>query len=260
LPIKNFWKEYFYATFFPEALSAGIMRKTILFFAIALILQAKITAQKTEYFANINSGFFYFTGENSSAETGITLQPEIRPFIYNSPGRKSGISYEASLHGQYVARKKIIYGIELIYQSLQSKTNIVAASQFTYSSTILVVNGKLILSSSFIDIAPFMGYRLTNGKIIIDLKGGAEYAVCIDRKEKIDATIINSGQEIKKKHSVSNRVADLRIRFQLTTFYRRLGINAGYFLGLNNYYQKNAIGKPKAYANFFRLGLSYKIK
>lgn len=235
------------------------MRKTILFFATAFILQAKIIAQKTEYFANINSGFFYFTGENSSAETGITLQPEIRPFIYNSPGRKSGASFEVSLQGQYVTRKKIIYGIEIIYQSIQSKTNIVAASQFIYSSTILFANGNSFLSSSFIDIAPFMGYRLTSRKLIIDLKGGPEYAVCIDRKEKINATLINSGQEIKEEHSLNKR-PDFRTRLQLTTFYKRFGINAGYFHGISNYYKKDEVGNPKAYSRFLRLGLTFKIK
>ncbi len=100
-----------------------------------------------------------------------------------------------------------------------------------------------------------MGKRLLAKKITLDATLGLDVALCL----KSHASLVTSfGNEDYwfTKNEISPAV-DLRPRLQLAAGYKKLGIAAGYSLGLINY--KSAPG-TKAYSNFLRMGLSYRLK
>jgi hypothetical protein len=237
-----------------------MIRKTTLLCISLFFLQGILIAQKTEFSVNLNSGFHHFNGENYPGVMIVTMMPEPDIFPYGSPGEKSGFSYELSLQAQRVTKKKIIYGFELGYQSLQSKRAITGVTASIYSNYMAVANGSAKVTGTFIDIAPFAGYRFQYKQVTIDLKTGPEYAPCIERKQKINATYPGSSDEIVSERSLSNKRADLRIRGQVVVSYKKIGINAGYSYGLTNFYNNDVFGHPQYHSRFVRLGLNYRIK
>lgn len=235
-------------------------KPTLLIIAI-LLIQEMVTAQKIEYSANVNSGFFHYAGEDPSPFLPtITLFPEPLSFPVGTPGKKSGFSIEVSVQAQKVSAKKIIYGLDLSYQSLQSKADIVAITPTIYSSSLWPASGTMKLTGEYIGIHPFAGYRFSSKKITIDLKAGPEYAHCVDRNQKMNATVYGLNQKFFNKYNVSNKPSDFRIRGQVTIMYKRFGINAGYSHGLTNFYKEDAAANPEYYSSFVRLGVNYRIR
>ena len=217
-------------------------------------------AQHFEFGIAANSGWHYFAGEDARKNTGITLYPSPQPDVYGLFGAHSGFSYEFSSHIQRVARKKWIYGVAVSYQSLKSKADIILIWPSILSSAIFPATGSSTLTNKFIAVTPYVGYRLMDRKVALDFRSGLELGYCIDRDEKIDAVYTRTGVILYEEYDVHTTRSDMRISFQLNAIYRSVGINAGYFFGIKNYFDDDAIGNPEAYSRFFWLGISYRIK
>ena len=234
--------------------------KLITAFLVLTCITSHTNAQQIEFGIAANSGWHYFAGEDARKITGITLSPSPQPDVYSLFGTHSGFSYEFSSHIQRVARKKWIYGVAVAYQSLQSKADITVIWPSIVSSVIFPATGSSTLTSKFIGITPYAGHRLIDRKVTLDFRSGLELAYCLDRDEKIDAVYTQTGVKLNEEYDVPTNRSDMRISFQLNSTYRSIGFNAGYFLGIKNYFDDDSIGDPEVYSRFFWLGISYRIK
>lgn len=213
-------------------------------------------AQQIEFGINLNSGPHYFGGSDAQENTGIVLD---RIYLYTSYGKKRSFSYEFSIEGQRITAKKLIYGISLAYQSLQSKSNITVISPSIISSAIWLATGSSKQTSRFIGMAPFAGYRIKEGKIAFDIKAGLQLAHCVDRDEKNEATYTHNGQKVYQEYDASQSPSSLRLRLELTSSYKFIGLTGGCLWGVKNFASKDN-GNPKAFSRYFWIGMSYRIK
>lgn len=231
--------------------------KLILLLLLLPGLSVTAKGQRTTFSANLNSGIFKYTGDESYETSGLTTFPSIWTQKEGTPGKKSGFSYEISGTLQRTTKSRFLFGAELAFQSLQAKTSVVARSAFPASSAFIFADGETSLTSQFICLTPFVGYRLLNKKVKMDLTPGFEMAACISRKEKIDAKDQNSPDIEYKANNDLSRRPDYRVRIQLNTSMGRIGLNTGYVIGTKNYYGKDPNIRPEAKSRFIRLGLSY---
>jgi hypothetical protein len=237
------------------------MRKKLPLLFTALIAFASIAlAQKNELYFNINSGAFHYTGENTSYLILDTPGPLSPSTGYVSPGTKSGFCYEFSVTGQRVTKSRIIYGVDLAYQSFESKTGKFNPVNLSYSSYIGPPTSlEASLRSEFLAISPMVGYRVIDKKFRLDLKAGIEFASPIRRKQEFQSLILTTGQVMNHEGNVESKRPDNRVRFQLVGSYKRFAVNAGYSVGLTNYYSWKVERGDKVLSRLLRLGVGFRI-
>lgn len=234
--------------------------KQILLALPLLCLAAIANCQRTTYSVGFNSGLFRYTGEGASHTSGITTHPSPRTLNEGMPGKKSGFSYEVTLNAQRITKSRILFGGELAWQSMQSRTTVVAQTPTIYSSFFMFATGKTTVTSQFITLTPFVGYRLLDKKIKLDISTGLEITGCINREENIKATNSSTGEKLSGSHELAKR-PDHRVRLQLNTSLGRFGLTTGYAIGLTNFYpEPDAMYFfPEARSSFIRLGLNYRL-
>jgi hypothetical protein len=127
-----------------------------------------------------------------------------------------------------------------------------------YENYSVLANGQAILTSRFIDVEPFAGYRFTPGGVMVDLTGGVDLAHCLSARENGKA---EAGNGISYHSFVDRKTisTDLRPRMQVTAGYRRVAVSAGYSLGLCNYMAGSIGGPTGAYGRLFRFGVQYRL-
>lgn len=221
-----------------------------------LCLAVSANCQRTTYTIGLNSGIFKYSGDNASDVSAINVQPWLRTQFGGTPGRKPGFSYEVSGNIQRTTKSRLIFGLELAWQSLQAKTTINGLIPTMYSSYFAPTTGKTKLTSQYICITPFAGYRLLDQKIRIDITTGLEMAGCISRKEYIDAVNPTTGEVLTGTSDVTKN-NDVRARLQLNTSMGRIGLTTGYSLGFTNFYKDEDFFT--AHSGFLRLGLNYRL-
>jgi|GEM_PF-3180087 len=243
--------------FFNAACQRVCMKPKQILLALPLLCLAATTcAQQTTYSAGVNSGLFSISSKNSSISSTVVLRPLMR-FEVMGPSKSSAeFSYEINGRMQRNTRNGLIYGAELAFQSLRSSVDITYAIPFSYSSALLPANGKVKMHNSFIALTPYAGFRILDKKITVDLTSGLEIAACIKRDEQItvQTTYTNDRTEAI---SELKKTTDYRVRFQVITSFKKIGITAGYAAGLKNYYHKDDL--LTGHSRFIRLGLTYRI-
>jgi hypothetical protein len=243
------------------------MKKTVLTSAILFIITS-VFGQRTEFRLSLNSGLFSFAGKSSesisyinSMRFGVTQIGE--PYTNNPYGSKNGLSYGVSGNVRRVTKKKIIYGVDLGYEMLRSKTaingiNVVNPTLSIWPSpaSVYPASGKTYLNVSFINIHPFAGYRFVLKPVHIDLTAGVDIGRCLKAKEKGSA---DGTDGITYKTSVDRETitTDIRPRIQLSVDYKKFGAYIGYSAGLKNYKEDYAGGTNEAYSRIFRFGVTY---
>ncbi|GHB59817.1 outer membrane beta-barrel protein [Persicitalea jodogahamensis] len=239
---------------------------------LALILTAAFAdsslAQKTEVYISANSGLFSFTGPSASRTSQINtdyflsapLAREVTGYTNSVLGKLSGLSYGISSHIQRVSRGNFISGIGLSYEDLRSK---VLIDKVIVTNNIAPIPenavGKTILSNRFVNISPYLGYRIKRDQISLDLAAG------------FDLGYLLRSYEEGKAETVSDRVAttslerewginlDVRPKLQATVQYQRTGVFASYARGLSNYYNEYDGGDFKATSQMTRFGITYRV-
>ena len=230
--------------------------KQILLALPLLCLAVAANCQRTTYNVGLNSGIFRYTGDNAFEVSAINVYPELRTQFGGTPGKKTAFSYEITGNIQRITKSRIIFGMELAWQSLQTKTNINGLIPTMYSSYFMPTTGNTRLTNQFISLTPVAGYRLLDKKIKVDLTTGLELAACISRKEKIDARNPDSDEHLSTTNDLPKN-NDLRVRLQLNTSMGRFGLTTGYAAGLTNFYKDE--GFFMARSSFIRLGLNYRL-
>lgn len=234
-----------------------IYRRLLLMPSFALLTAASCYSQSTEFNLNAYTGMFHFRGPASSSYTTVYTGNVNRVDL--PYGRSSGFSYGAELQGMRVTKQRIIYGAGLSYESLESHAGIdsvglVGFAGVTYGPT----TGKADLRNQFITLNPFAGYRIWRGKIKLDVLIGVDAAFSLNR------TLHSNAPEYRdRKEEVDGPLLDFRPRLQLNARLHKWGILAGYSRGLTNSYQYTGyeyVKQKKAFTEFWRFGISYRVK
>ncbi|WP_430899294.1 MULTISPECIES: hypothetical protein [unclassified Paraflavitalea] len=208
-----------------------------------------------------NSGFASFKGSGSAVATQVTnytigFSPTILANQYY--GRNSGTSYGVELQASYTFKSNIDLGIGAGFESISTTSKVVS---YTQAGIVLIVydaNGKTVLTGTYVNLNPYIGYTKSISGFKLGLKIGADFA--IPQKLKAKTTYIVptiSKNEVTFTQNPEKPSLDIRPRVQATAEYNKIILSVGYAKGLTNYQTNNANGE--AYLNYFRIGLGYTI-
>jgi hypothetical protein len=235
-----------------------IMKKLLL--SITALLTLTIAhGQITEYRISLNSGLFSFTGLSASATSSIIPgdQPDLSR-TNNPYGSKSGLCYGLSGNIQRVTKRSFIFGSDLGFEVLRSKVIINQIDGYTVES-VYPATGKTFLNNNFLNINPFLGYRIIEKPIILDITGGIDYAYCLKANEAGHATDSN-GKKYETSRDRKTIKSEVRPRIQISMDYKKFGLYLGFSYGLTNYMSGYLGGTWESYARLLRFGLTYQIK
>ncbi|MDD4741422.1 MAG: hypothetical protein RBR47_03450 [Bacteroidales bacterium] len=236
------------------------MQKT-LFTIVTLCLVSVSYGQTTEFRISLNSGLFSFAGEDAEYVSFINYNDRTESGNTNNPyGSKGGLGIGLSGNIKRVSKENFIFGADLGYELLRSKTKINTIHGNTGSSTYsLDATGKTFLNSNFINLHLFMGHRLPANKINLDFTGGLEIGYCLNATEKGSATA-SDGTKYETSRDRKTIDYDIRPRVQIEANYKKVGAYIGYSFGLTNYKSNFDGGAFACYARLLRFGLTYQIK
>lgn len=234
------------------------MKKLLLVIA-ALLTLTIAQAQKTEYRISFNSGLFSFAGNEANETTFLFFNDQTNlGYTDNSYGSKMGLSYGLSANIQRVTKGNFILGLDLGYETLRSKRSIIGFVASNGTETYeLSADGQTFLNSQFANVYPFLGYRIMESPIILDLTGGIDIAHCLSAKEDGEATDSN-GKKYETSSEVETIKNEIRPRIQLSVGFKKVGVYVGYSYGLKNYLE-GYIPAFESKARLLRFGLTYKI-
>jgi len=142
----------------------------LIFIAFALIYTlTNASAQKTELKGSLNSGLFAFSGVSAQANTNINYDDLTKSGYTNNPyGSDVGLSYGLSLNIKRITRCNFIFGLDIGYEDLRSKILIDQIDGFNGSSTYQNnATGQTYLNNYFLNLYPFVGYRLISHKVFL---------------------------------------------------------------------------------------------
>lgn len=243
------------------------MKETLLTF-FSFLLLTQLYAQKFEVSILANSGLFHYSGNGTTSASFINYaQPPFNSYPNYSFGNKNSFSYGAGIQAQYVAKCGFIAGLQAGYDVLRSKADITAVDGAeilpfinTFSST-TPVKGSSVVQNEFINLNPFVGYRLPIKKINIDLLIGVDLPFGVGSYEKSSSTAAD-GTVYKTYVNYGNGGFDFRNRFGIAVSYHRYGITASYAHGLINHSADLLDDSPtvyEAHSELVRFGISYRI-
>lgn len=244
------------------------MKQRLISLIPLLISSVLAYGQHSEWSVYFSSGLFHVNSEvvvepfYSSINT-YTLANSKKDAYVNQPwGPNSGFSYGFGMEFKKVAKRKIIWGVDLGFESLQSKKNIYWINEVSVQNYVPAI-GHSTMRNSYINIFPFLGYRIVCNKINIDLQGGGDMAFSpILPHEKAEAKAIATGDviqcNISSRDHPGSAPVDFRWRVQCAIGYKKWKLFSGYSIGLLN--QEGQTAKEHSYARYFRFGISSRIK
>jgi len=241
-----------------------IMKKTVLTLAIVFIL-ASVFGQRMEYRLSFNSGLFSFAGKSSGSTTFINSyimnsSNALNAYTNNPYGSKNGLCYGLSANVKRVTKINVVYGVDLGYEMLRSKTTVDGV--YDHNGVALInltpASGKAYLDFSFINIQPFAGYRFEIKPVHIDLTAGVDIARCLSAKEKGNAET-TTGLAYNTSVDRKTITTDIRPRVQLAADYKKFGAYVGFSLGQVNYMKDYVGGTNENYSRIFRFGITYRL-
>jgi hypothetical protein len=228
------------------------MRKILLSILAAITLIPALA--QSELNAALGSGFSYFRDKNAPA---AALKYDTRTgniSTVNPYGTQSGFYNSASLNLKRISVTHSIVGLEAAVEWLRCKSEITNVQNF--GSLRIPASGKANLTTTFLTLSPFLGYRLSFKHIDIDFMAGLDLGYCLRLHETTEATD-TSGKEY---HTTGDKPAargDSRIRLQVTVGIRRFGVFAGYSAGISPFFLQDAEGVSLGQSHVARFGVSY---
>jgi len=246
------------------------MKKTLLtLFGIVAVMH--LYAQKVEVSVEANSGSFYYSGASAAGNTEIIQTSDDKNHTNNTYGSNSAFGYGFAVQTQVVSKCGFLYGLQAGYDVLKSKTIINAVAPFEVffpsANYIVLPNpamGQTYLQDKFINLNPYVGYRLRLKNIKIDILPGADVAFNTSSYNKGEATTTNNNNVYQVDEKLANAPVDVRLKMGLAVACNRFGITASYARGITNYEKDivdNTTGKDdyNAQSRLFRLGITYRI-
>jgi len=165
-PGKNILTNNFFKILNEEHTKLYIM-KQLLLLLITLTLFGNVFGQKIELTASLNSGLFSFKGVDATKNTYLRVDNSTGQCqVMSSIGSEGGLCYGLSLNLKKIIKKKYFFGVDIGYEVLRSRANIIAIEESTpifsgqsYDVTYHIATGSAYTNNSFINTHPFIGYR-----------------------------------------------------------------------------------------------------
>jgi hypothetical protein len=216
------------------------------------------SGQHTEIRLNAGSGIFSYRGSGSSStSTGVLY--DFAPLISTTPyGKKPGFSYSFGLQVQQVTKQNHVFGLDLSFERLKSKKEVIVfvASDVEGAPSPPPQSVQVSLANSFVTLSPFIGQRLLYKAITLDVSIKSDLAYYLKNQEVIKTSDNMEGRVIYN-HSQRKSFADLRPGIQISATYKKLGLAAGYSIGLINFQPGTT---DKAYTRLLSTRVSYRLK
>jgi len=236
--------------------------KTFCFPALLLVccfISLSAQSQNKELKFNAYSGLFSFRGSGATSNAPISITgPSDEPGLFTAYpfGRKGGFSAAFEIQAQRVTKGKQLLGTGIGFERLQSK---VAFDSVATQIGRLQSKGNVVLTNSFITVTPYFGQRFNVRNILLDITAGLDIAFSTN---VYGTAKVRFDKEYSYSHRYSNYPVDFRPRLQVQAAYKQIGITAGYSVGTQNLYNSSGIDylQNEAYADFLRLGISYKLR
>lgn len=228
--------------------------------ACASIIWISLSAQHTELYTGLNTGFLSFRGK-SVVNSSFIIRSDVTSignYTNNLYSRTSGAGIGVDIGIQRITKSRLIYGIATGIEFLKHRMPVTDVSGMTGN---IPAKGEINIHSHFINIKPITGYRLSlKKKITIDLAASLEVAVGLASLYEVgSATITGSGEIISVENDRDEIITDLRPGLQAKINMKHYSLLLGYWIGQSNYYKDYIGGSFEAYSNLFRFGLNYRL-
>ncbi len=232
--------------------------KQFILFLFLLFSINSVYGQNIEYGVSINSGLYSYAGKTAEPVSFISNNLNWEAYTNNPYGSLGGMGVGLSGFYQSISKGGFIWGLDGGYDLVRSKINI----DMVYEVGIVVneyeAKGSTQLESQFLNLFPYIGYRMDIGKINLDINIGADLGYNLRTWEKGKA-IFSEGEEISTSVNRRTTKYDIRPRVQLNLWYQNVGVYAGYSLGIINYTSELDGADSSAYTRYMRFGIKYKI-
>jgi hypothetical protein len=240
---------------------------------ISIFLFTATYAQKFELSVDAISGLYHFSGKSAQATSFINGAGDKDAYTNNPYGSKNGFSYGAALRALHVSKGGFIWGMSAGYDLLRAKTSITQVYPDEIFPDMNVqptfpAKGTTYLQTGYVNLSPFVGYRLKANKVRIDFLPGFDLAFSTSSYNKGTATTtetaanIPAGTTYKIDRNEYNTVPDFRLKFGVAATYNRFGLNASVAHGLVNFESHTLSdgGNYDVKSELLRFGLTYQIR
>ncbi|MBD1397660.1 hypothetical protein H9Q13_10820 [Pontibacter sp. JH31] len=219
-------------------------------------------AQKMEYSAQVNSGLSRFGGESSAGTTTMVINDTwgSPPRVTNPYGSRYSVAYGASLQAQFVSASGFLLGTQAGYEQLRTRAKIDKAFGYMSHSSSMThpADGKAVIITDYINLQPYIGWRVKQNPIDLDLTLGSDIGFSQKIKERSEATL-EDGTEFKIRKDRSESITDFRPRLGITGYHGHFGVSVSYAHGIKNYRANLDGANMKLYTRVLRVGLLYRL-
>jgi hypothetical protein len=241
------------------------MRTYYLIMASLIGLATTAHAQKCEYSINLNTGLFRFKGKDAAIASYLVEKSDRSLNYTDKPfGTQQQTSYGVAGQLQYISKSKIIMGLQGGYDLLRSKVGLYQPQHIVYAVSLAYYNyptpitGSTTSVNSYLNLNPFIGYRIVAKAFNIDLKPGLDVAFGLHSHEKGEA-LADDKTTVKTDLDRDKPVNDLRLRLDITAYFKNMGLTAGYSSGLNNLNSQANADVNDLHSQLLRFGLSFRL-
>ncbi|WP_299990580.1 hypothetical protein [uncultured Pontibacter sp.] len=218
--------------------------------------------QKMEYSVHLNSGLSRFGGESAGSTTSMVINDTwgSSPMVINPYGSRYNLALGASLQAQYVASNGFLLGTQAGYEQLRTRAKIDRAHGYWSHSSSMnhPADGEAVIIADYINLQPYIGWRVKQSPVDLDLTLGTDIAFNQQMKERSEATL-EDGTEFKIRRDRSESITDFRPRLGVTGYHGHFGLSLSYAHGIKNYKANMDGANMKLYTRTFRLGLLYRL-
>ncbi|MDF7813339.1 hypothetical protein [Hymenobacter sp. YC55] len=245
--------------------------KQRLLVSLLMGLVGPVAAQHTEYSGRADFGLFRFSGQGAASVSTVSyyndyLSTGPNGFASNSYGRKVGTGFTVGGRMQHVGPHNGLLALDIGYDRMRSRA---AVNQVDYSSSPFSsfrswypADGTIAIITQNLTAFLGAGHRFQVRTVNLDLLAGPEAAYVFGVRQKGSGSFeYNNGTTWKINRSeVIRRRGDVRLHAEVTAWYEKIGVTAGYSYGLINYANGLDGSYEEAYSRLLRLGLTYRVR
>jgi hypothetical protein len=235
--------------------------KKLLLTALSFFFVTQLLAQKIETSFALHTGLMHFAGPSATSSTAINkgfTNTSTLNYTNNPYGSKNGFGFGIDIQAQLVTKNQFIAGLQIGTEILKSKVDITGINNGA-TPVPSKAEGSTNINNHYINLNPYIGYRLPLPKVKLDILTGLELGYITSSNEKGSAKADN-GATYKTNRDTKTVSVDNRLKFGLAAHYDRVGLTATYAHGLTNYLG-SMIGSvnPSAHTEVIRIGISFLI-
>jgi hypothetical protein len=233
------------------------MKKLVLT-ALSFFFVGQLFAQNIETSFALHTGLMHFAGPSATSSTAINkgfTNTSTLNYTNNPYGSKTEFGFGIDLQAQLVTKKQFIAGLQIGTEILKSKVDIteINSGSLPFPSK---AEGSTNINNHYINLNPYIGYRLPLPKVKLDILTGIEFGYITNSYERGSAKADN-GATYKTQRDRKTVSVDNRVKFGLSAHYDRVGLTASYAHGLTNYLGSMIGGtNPSAHTEVIRIGVS----